>query len=242
MPETALYEAIVVSEDENATVLRFLKDIKQNISEGRYILISNEEGDYYSRVTRLEGDTVHIRKMWCERREYFRVDDIFPVNYKKADMDISLRKSRIISGPGADPADTDLEDNTISPRLWNMLLSINTKLDLILERLQIESEGLATAVNCRVNLSATGIRFIIGEKVEQGEDLEIGMLLPTTPPTGILAYGNVVRVADTDDGKYEVALHFVDMDDEVREEIIQFALKRQREIIRTQRHQRGNDV
>jgi c-di-GMP-binding flagellar brake protein YcgR len=79
------------------------------------------------------------------------------------------------------------------------------------------------------------VRFAIDEKVEIGDVIEIKMLLPSYPPIGILTYGNVVRVNDAGNGQYEIALHFLDMEDEVRNEIIKYAVKRQRDIIRKQR-------
>ena len=61
------------------------------------------------------------------------------------------------------------------------------------------------------------------------------MLLPTYPPVGVTTHGKVVRVNQTGDGEYEIALHFSEMDEEVKDEIIQYALQRQREIIRKQK-------
>jgi c-di-GMP-binding flagellar brake protein YcgR len=58
----------------------------------------------------------------------------------------------------------------------------------------------------------------------------------------VLTYGTVVRAHDLGNGHYEVALQFTDIDDTVRDEIIQYALNRQRDIIRNMREQRGTDV
>jgi c-di-GMP-binding flagellar brake protein YcgR len=71
-----------------------------------------------------------------------------------------------------------------------------------------------------------------------GDKLEIKMLLPTGPPIGIITYGNVVRANEIGNDQYEVSLHFSDMDEEVREEIIRYAINRQREIIRKERQQK----
>jgi c-di-GMP-binding flagellar brake protein YcgR len=110
-------------------------------------------------------------------------------------------------------------------------------MNLILERLSLQGEGFLQAEEKKVNLSATGLSVTTGEKAEVGDNIEIKMLLPEYPPLGILAHGKVVRVEDKGNGEYELGLHFIDMDEDIRDEIIQYTLKRQREIIRTQRQQ-----
>lgn len=244
MPDIDLYNATVVSADDNDILIRPDNDLQIGIAEGRYILIPDDEnGDYYTRVTGLKENVVRLKKMWRERREYFRVDDAFPVNLRKTEDGPLQRKSRIFSGFISDISDvSDISDNSISPQLWKMLADINTKLELILEKLHIEREGLSNARNSQVNLSASGMKIAGVDNFRTGDDLEVRILLPTNPPKGLLVYGNVVRTRDAGDGRHEVALHFVDMDDEVREEIIQYTLKRQRDIIRMQKQQRGNDA
>jgi c-di-GMP-binding flagellar brake protein YcgR len=51
----------------------------------------------------------------------------------------------------------------------------------------------------------------------------------------LLLYGSVVRAEDAGEGETEIALQFTDIDDELRDEIIQYALMRQRDIIRKSR-------
>jgi hypothetical protein len=172
-----------------------------------------------------------------EKREYFRVDDVLPVIAKKVTYDLSCRKSQVFSGYGIEMTEIEVPDETINPSLWKMFVEINNKLGLILERLQMESEGFTKAENKQVNISESGMRFIMNEKVEAGDVLEIKILLSSSPSHGILIYGNVVRVNNIGDGKYEVAIHFSDMDDEIREEIIQHILKRQRGIVKKQMQQ-----
>lgn len=172
-----------------------------------------------------------------EARGYFRVDDVFPVISRKVTEDSPYRKSKVFPGYSMEISYMDVSDGTINPQLWKMLVDINTKLGLILEHLQLESEGLIKAEDMPVNISASGIRFKMKEKIDIGDVIEIKMLLPTYPPVGILTYGNIVQVKDLGNGEYEVALHFSDMDDEVKDEIIQYALKRQREILRKHKQQ-----
>jgi c-di-GMP-binding flagellar brake protein YcgR len=61
------------------------------------------------------------------------------------------------------------------------------------------------------------------------------MLLPARPPLGVIVYGTVIRADDAGNGETEIALHFNEMSEELRNEIIQYSLMRQREIIRSSR-------
>ncbi|MFN3480715.1 MAG: PilZ domain-containing protein [Thermodesulfovibrionales bacterium] len=237
------YEAIVLSSDDNRISFKS-QEPPIEILKGKSIVVTirseDQISEYYAEVYDIEGDMVMARWMWEKSRQYFRVDDAFPVDLKKVE-NIPIKRSRVFLGYPAERENVEVEapDETISPKLWKLLTDINTKLSLILEKLQFDEEGFIKAEMRHVNVSASGIKFRVDEKVEIGDTVEIKMLLPTCPPTGIITYGSVVRSKDLGNGQYEVALHFTDIEDEVRDEIIQYTLKRQRELIRRQRQQKG---
>jgi hypothetical protein len=234
MPEMKRHSATIVSLEGEHVVLK-PAGAQPKISKGTVLVISGSDYKHYNEVLKVDGALVTVKHLWSENRSYFRVDDFFPVISRKVGSEAQSGASKIFSGYGIEIQDEAFSDETVNPRLWKMLVAINSKLQMILERLQLESEGLINVKNKPVNLSASGIRFTMDEKVEVGDLLEIKMLLPKYPPTGILTYGNVVKVTDKEDGTHEVSLHFQNMDDEVRDEIIQYALKRQREIIKKER-------
>jgi hypothetical protein len=229
--------ATVVSITDEDILLRVHPGLPTGISKGQRIVISCKDLDCHTEVIGIEGNILTFKRIWSGKREYFRADDFLPVLATKAMYDPSCRKSKVFLGYNMEITDMEAPDETINPRLWKMLVEINTKLGLILERLQLESEGFTKGENKQVNISESGMRFIMNERVEAGDVLEIKLLLSSSPPLGILTYGNVVRVNNIGDGKYEVALHFSDMDDEVREEISKHILKRQRGIIKKQLQQ-----
>lgn len=244
LPDARRYQAVVLHCDDERISFQ-TRETPVEISKGRSIVITikrgNQLNDYYIEVSEIKGDIITAKWLWEKSRQYFRVDDAFPVDLRKIEDTIPVKRSRVFLGYPAERKETEVEapDETISPRLWKLLTDINTKLSLILEKLQFDEEGFINAEVRHVNVSASGIKFRIDEKVEVGDTVEIKMLLPTCPPTGIITYGSVVRSRDLGDGQYEVALHFTDIEDEVRDEIIQYTLKRQRELIRKQRKQRG---
>ena len=241
MQETSVHSARVICMKGDTVTLHISGEAPLNIHSGQHVMVSNENLDFSTKVCSREGATLQLKMIWSEKREYFRVEDIFPLITKKICNNSTYRKSRVFSGFSQDVASLDLPDESIHPQLWKMLVDITTKLSLVLERLLLESEGLIKAENKEVNVSAAGIRYTTREKSEIGDVIEVKMLLPSYPPVGILTYGDVMRVLDLGNGEYEIALRFIDMDDEVRDELIQYTLKRQRELIRKQRGQRGNN-
>jgi len=173
------------------------------------------------------------------KREYFRIDDVLPLIARKTEKALPSLRSMVLPWAGTFMADEDMPDGEVNKQLWKMFLHINAKLNLILERLNLEWEGLTEAEKKQVNISASGIRVTLNEKLDPGDLMEIKMLLPECPPVAVLVYGRVVRVRELNRDEYEVAIQFSDMDDEVRDVIIQYALRRQREIINRRRGGHG---
>lgn len=109
------------------------------------------------------------------------------------------------------------------------------RLASVMDELGISKYRLARAENKRINLSAAGVRFITHEPLEMGDYVELKMLLPTTPPTGIMARTRVVRAEDLGKGRYDVALDFSGIDESVQDLIINYALDRQRDVVKRKR-------
>jgi hypothetical protein len=239
MPETKRYQGTIVSSNKETIVVDAAADTTPTIDKGRHIILSGEHFHYYTEVLNNEGTGILLKKLWEEKRGYFRVDDVFPVRFRRVTENELLKKSTILSKDVVEMSETDLPDGTVSPQLWTMLDSMNAKLNRILERLNLESAGLTTAENKTVNVSATGIRMTFHDRFDIGDIAEIKMLLPSTPPVGIETYGRVVRVRDIGNEEYEVGLQFFDMEDDVRDEIIRYTLQRQREVMLKERQQRG---
>jgi hypothetical protein len=237
MPDTDLFGATVQFVDEKTMELRTDAGAPAGVKSGHYVMINELDTDieHYSEVISRDGLTLRLRRMWTGKRGFFRVDDMFPVIYRIVDAKDRRTESRIFTGFGLNVPDLDVPDETISPKVWKMLVDINAKLEMVLEKLNLEREGLTHAESIPVNISASGIRFILDHPAEIGSVFELKMLLPVYPPVGVLAHGVVVRVGTADDGGHETSLRFTDLVDEVRDVIIQYTLKRQREIIRRQR-------
>jgi len=230
LPEAVHRQATVVRAEGDTIVLGM--DVGQAIAEGQHLMISSADRQYFAEVVEMGNGTVTLRQTWSNSREYFRVDDVVPFIARKLDGALPLRVSRSFpsydtSLPEAEPPGPD-----VHPRVWQMLVNINTMLGMVLERLDPDTEGLLRAERKHVNMSAAGMRFRTSDRYAVGDELEIRMLLPASPPVGLLVYGSVVRSEDAGNGENEIALHFTDMSDDLRDEIIRYALMRQRDVIR----------
>jgi len=189
-----------------------------------------------------------------ENRSYFRVDDVIsvvvnPVNLENEEGREIIKNSassRSFSmfdnaedhGKGGDGDYSDAPD---VKGLHDMISEIKTKVDFIINHLFLEKEGLMNPEKKFVNISASGIRFVIDHPVKEKDIMEIKLLLPTYPPVAVFAYGEVIRVKEMEDNKYEVAVEYLNMGESVRNEIVQYTLCHQRETIRNQKEAELNE-
>jgi hypothetical protein len=234
MPEVVLQQATVVSANGETIVLDV--EGKRDIAAGQQVVISADGGQYFAEVVSLDKGNVKLRQTWSNSRSYFRVEDVVPLVARKIGPHERLCVSRAfpfsdIGFPGA----MDNATGDVNPRMWQMLVNIHTMLGMVLERLDLETEGFLHAEKTQVNMSATGMAFRTRERFEAGDTLEVKMLLPARPPLGVVVYGRVIRADDMGNGEIEIALHFDEMSEELRNEIVQYSLMRQREIIRMSR-------
>jgi hypothetical protein len=232
--ERAAYSATVRSADEDTIVLETKPGAHAQVAQGQYLIIVAQDENYNAEVIGTDGAGIRLRRLRTDKQEYFRVEDFFPVVARRVARDFPGKKSAVSITFGKESLDRNAPDETIHPKLWDLLVSINDKLNLLLDRMNLEPEAVEAEPQ-NVNISASGIKFTMKEMIDQGDFLEVKMLLPSTPPVTVVAYGNAVSVQSLGGGGCAVALQFVDMDAEVRDKLIQYTLNRQREIIRRQR-------
>jgi hypothetical protein len=171
-----------------------------------------------------------------ERREYFRVDDFLPLAIKKIDEDPAKMRGKTIpglqSGVGWPANAEDSSDEGVNPVLWRMLTEINQKLTVLLDNMYLTSQGLTNIPIRKVCVSASGIKVTCEEKFEEGASVEIRILLTANTSFWVLIYGKVIRSKQIDESKWETAIEFSEMGDEVRNAIGTYMISRQREMIR----------
>ncbi len=225
-----MYKALLIEREGDSLRLKVLQP-SDELKEGRVLLLDlpeAEEDRLYAKISEIDGDILTLRILSPERRRYFRVDDVMPIVARKINSNC-LYRSRVFLGSGF-TFSQEPPDASIHPKLWQMLYDINAKISMILERLELmEDRELVNAPLVKVNLSAVGARFQISERVSKGDLLEIKMLLPTFPTTGLVLYGKVVRVECVGNGRYEVAVDFSDAEESIREIILKYTIDKQRQ-------------
>ncbi len=175
-----------------------------------------------------------------EQQTSFRVEDVLLIALNKIE-DISCTKARIYSGfysgIGLSVLEEDLPDETINPRLWKKLISIEAKLNLILEKLIQNSDGFNQAQNRQSSISEEDIRILTPDVFATGDFIEIKMLLPVNTPVWIILYGRVSQARNITSDQNEISVHFSEMADDVKQILGYYLLNRHREIVRKLRQQ-----
>jgi c-di-GMP-binding flagellar brake protein YcgR len=244
VPSVEQYKAVILAHEGDDLVIQADAERPIALASGQQLTVSTNEVDYFTEVVSSDADKIHLKCLGADRREFFRIDDVIAVIIRKVQGDIRIKKSKVISEFGLDMSNlrtytVDVPDETISPVLWKMLVDISAKLGLILDRLTLESEGLMKAEETEVNISAAGVRLKVKEEYLQGDYLEVKMMLPSSPPMGIVVYGQASSVIQLPGGLYDLSIHFMDVEEDVKDEIIQYTLKRQREALRKHRGYKG---
>jgi hypothetical protein len=263
------YPAEVSSVSDESVVLKPEEKPSEAPSPGQDVVVRTTSGECFAQVLEVTSQEMSLKPLSEESREYFRVDDVFPVLVRRIGEG-QTRRARVVPGHGVELFEVNIPDDApdagiwkllgginarlgllvyglelsgggvpdekTNPDVWGMLKSVEAKLEMVLEELDIKRGEILRAANREVNVSASGIRFRISDELTVGETIEVKMLLPSKPPVGVLTAGKVVRADEVEEG-YEVALDFSEMEDEVRDEIIRYALGRQREIIWQKRRQ-----
>ena len=233
LPEVANQLGTVLSADDGTVVLGV--EAGEGIAAGQHLMISWEAQQCFAEVVEQGEGVLTLRRIWSNSRESFRVDDVISMVVRKVSENEQLNVSRLIPFFDAGVVDAESPDRDVNPKLWQMIVNIHAMLGMVLERLDLDTAGFLRSEKKHVNMSANGLRFRTRDRYEVGDELEIKMLLPARPPFGILVYGSIIRADDVGGGEYEIALQFIDLSDDLREEIIQYSLMRQREIIRNSR-------
>lgn len=166
-----------------------------------------------------------------ERREYFRVKDVLQIGLKKFPSFEVVPMSRILGYPGSINLDMNVAPDTVDPFIVRQLQSIHQKLDAILEYVCLDKFGFTNLEYKEVDISAGGLRVKTTEFFEEGDILEIKMILPTAPPLYLICYGRVKRCSNCIE-QNEVALEFVSISEDIRSLIMKYVLQRQRQDIR----------
>jgi hypothetical protein len=166
-------------------------------------------------------------------REFSRVDAVVPLEVRLISPEERQNIRSFIAG------EASLPEYQIPPEVDDIVLAewlkmINAKLDAIISALADQNEKVPIISQKLVNISGGGLSFDSAEKYESGDLLEMKIMLPITPVYTLYIYGEVVDVR-AKDNQYHTAVKFVTLDDEIRDHIVKFVFKTQRDFLRKKR-------
>ena len=167
-----------------------------------------------------------------QRRSYFRVTDNFVIVARKAPEEILSHRPRIIDEFYTGASTLFPPEDASGGGLAKLLVEVNAKLSVILNKLSMENEGLVRGKEQYVNISAGGLQCTTPDTVALDEILEISMILPSSPHEWIRLYGKITRADPKPEGGTFVGLEFIEMTDEVRDRLLFYTFNRQREMRR----------
>lgn len=182
---------------------------------------------------------------WVDRRNHLRVNTFLHLAYRsvdrkryESDPEGLLFKVQEEMGMGESPFEavsSELDPETVNPKLLYLLENMNQKLDRILSLLGAGQDAAFRGV-VPVNISGSGLRFTAREKMEAGQLLAIRIVLPLSPPASVVFLAEVRRVMEKEKGEYEIAVKFVAIDEADQEKIVHYSFKRMRESIRNRKY------
>jgi hypothetical protein len=173
-----------------------------------------------------------------DKRQAFRIEDSLSVIIRKVVDPEASPFQELDQEDLENLSPSDLPSGEMNPQIWKMLVNLNKKIDWIMEKLPVD---LLHVKAQPINLSANGMRIQVLNRFQEEEEVRIKILLPTFPISELVIDAKVARVTPLEGGRYDLALAFKDLEEEVREELIQYSLKQQRKILLAQREQKGKN-
>ncbi len=152
-----------------------------------------------------------------DKRLYRRVDALIPFGFR-----------RVGQGAVAAAVQGDPEPETWHPDPVRAALErIERKVDRLLARID-SADQAPTVTPTPINLSGAGVRFPSDDPIEQGEYMDLLMILPGDVPIRVRAFAEVVRqrlVARPSGAVYEIAASFLHLAPKDREAIIRYTFQ-----------------
>lgn len=189
-----------------------------------------------------------------ERRDFFRIEDRIPLSFqvlsstslahkleryeKGLENEFTITSNLAVISQEMSGALRKIESE--SPDIARYLKSLDQKIDLLGRAMLLMTKEFSDQSANAVNLSGSGMAFNTPEAVEEGEFVEIKMLLPSF--TGLIVYAQVVAcellTAAEQGGKlHQIRVNFHHLRERDRDVLIRHVLQRQSEQLRLQRQQ-----
>ena len=180
------------------------------------------------------------------RRNHVRVNAFLPLTFRPVDRSLYetdpegflVRLQEELGGHEGtyETVREEEEGEPIHPKVLALLTDMNRKLDRILAAFERKQNGQPQGP-LPVNISGSGFRFTVRERIEAKALLAVRTVLPLSPPATIVFIGEVTRVRDKGGGQFEIAVRFLAIDENDRDQIIHYTFRRMRESVRNRNRQ-----
>jgi hypothetical protein len=164
-------------------------------------------------------------------RKYSRVNTYLPLETRlvspeeQEDLNAHVSKVGIVIDAETPP---EMKDKALGE--WLNIL--NDKMDFIISVLSSAYGSISSIAFEPLNMSGNGMRIASNKSYDIGSVLEIKLVLSVQPYKILYLYGEVIRV-DPTTNSFNIALKFVGMNDEVRNELLSFDFKKHGRILKT---------
>ncbi|QPJ65799.1 MAG: hypothetical protein G3M78_10515 [Candidatus Nitrohelix vancouverensis] len=167
------------------------------------------------------------------QRQFYRVQSLIPIQVELVTRDPSDNTKCSVSDMGlpnqASFKSTSIQSN--DPAMDPALNIINKKLDLIIQLLSEREAGKQEFTSTPVTLSATGMGFKWKETFEAESLLRIKIKRQSMARQCVYTlYGDVIRCLTKEEGRHDIAVHFVGLDQWMENELAGFILNLERGI------------
>jgi hypothetical protein len=188
-----------------------------------------------------------------ESREYFRVEIRLPIEFRRISHDEYLNLENTIKYGSTRIIDKVNEmyflkgivsqDEKKKEHMYAYLKLIDKKVDMILDLLcKARDDGLYQGRHINVNISGAGIRFTTDVNLNEGEQVELKVILPIPPYPKITSLCDVVRSSACKvEGvtNWQTALSFKTINEDDRDLLINFIFMKERELLRRKKEPTG---
>ena len=179
-----------------------------------------------------------------ERRGFFRVDDDVALSYRQVPSSVvsqegsPLRMSEGYSASLANELERMREVSRIHfrhvekelPEVARYLAHLDSKIDLLAQHIVIDSDDLFVKSTQAVNISGSGLAFVVEGALNVGDFMELRFVLKPSL-ANIKTYSKVIS-CQPDKGQFRIAVEFTYLGDDDRDLLIRHVVKKQMNDIR----------
>jgi len=189
----------------------------------------------------------------AEEREYFRIEDLLPIEYRIIDEEEYLKLENTVKYSSTQIVDKMHEMHFLKEKITSdeaekghvqaYLQLINKKLDIVLDILSKSADNkLYVSRHAKVSISGAGIQFFSETPMHKGDLVELKVILPILPYPKITALCHAMRSNESGPGDlkgWNVALKFATINEGDRDLLINYIFMKERELLRSKKELAG---